>query len=155
MCIIINHHDLGIKIKKLVSNHMNNIISKKSVNLQCLLTIWTHLIHLRMHKNPLRGRGLHCSCHSCFLLQVEFQLFWNTHGAHCFIFCICYFLSTHTRRNLVLCNHPICNYMWLIAIYNYVLSILQLVTVLFNFYNYSNYGAIHLWLQTFPSFYVN
>ncbi len=41
--------------------------------------------------------------------------------------------SDITRRNLVLCNHPICNYMQLIIICIYVnLSFFQLITTFFN-----------------------
>jgi len=37
-----------------------------------------------------------------------------------------------TKRNLILCHHPICNYMQLIIICNYALSFLQLLTILSN-----------------------
>ncbi len=36
------------------------------------------------------------------------------------------------KKNLILCNYSICDYMQLIVIYNYVLSFLQLVTIIYN-----------------------
>jgi len=40
--------------------------------------------------------------------------------------------SRTIRKNLVLCNHSICNYKQLLVISNYVLSSLQLITIIFN-----------------------
>jgi hypothetical protein len=39
-------------------------------------------------------------------------------------------LKAFTTRNFVICNHSIHNYMWLFVICNFVLSFLQLITIL-------------------------
>ncbi len=63
----------------------------------------------------------------------------NIIGIEYLFFKITSFFSPHHLHehdsltwNLVLCNYAICNYMWLIVIYNYVLSFLQLVIIFFN-----------------------
>ncbi len=54
-------------------------------------------------------------------------------------------------RNLLLCNHPICDYMWLSIICNYVLSFLQLLTVLlkllFILWLWCKYKIAHLFIS--------
>ncbi len=60
-----------------------------------------------------------------------------------------------SKRNLVLCNHSICNYMHLIVICIYVLSLLQLF-IIFSIYSYyCDYNVTNLWLLNFPSFHVD
>ncbi len=54
-----------------------------------------------------------------------------------------------TRRNLIICNHPICDYMQLVIICNYGLLFLQLVTILFDLLFFLWPWCIILWLLYF------